>query len=94
MTFASASKLLREASRDLGRRDSGSLDCTETGKNQQIEKKRETKRKIYRWIAEENFSFLTQELQEIKSELVGILERVVGLLVEDPHIEESHNELQ
>jgi len=56
--------------------------------------KGKTEEEKYRWVAEEDFSFLAQELQEIKSELVGILERVVGLLVEDPHIEESHNELQ
>jgi len=95
MTFASASKQLREASRDLGRRDSGSLDCTQTRRNQQrTGKKERNKEEIYRWVAEEDFSFLTQELQEIKGELVGILEGVVGLLVEDPHVEESHNELQ
>jgi len=56
--------------------------------------KGKTEEEKYRWVAEEDFSFLAQELQEIKSELVGILEGVVGLLVEDPHVKVSNNELR
>ena len=71
------------------------MDCTQTRRNQQrTGKKERNKEEIYRWVAEEDFSFLTQELQEIKGELVGILEGVVGLLVEDPHVKVSNNELR